>query len=45
MDKNEVRKSLDCLKRSAALSKDDNNDDNVIKKSNNGDGDVGERRR
>ena len=34
-DKNEVREALDRLKRSASLSKDDNNKDNGIKNSNN----------
>ena len=45
---NKLREALDSLKRSASLSKDDDNDDNGINNSNNGkngDGDVGGRRR
>ena len=48
MDKNEVREALDRLDMSAALSKDDDNDNNSINISNNskkGNGDVGGRRR
>ena len=44
-DKNKVRESLNFLKRSSVLSKDDDNDDNSINNSKNGDGDVGGRRR
>ena len=47
-NKNEMRKALDLLKRSAALSKDDENDDTGTNNSNNGkngDVDIGGRRR
>ena len=47
-DKNKVREALHHLKRSATLSKDDENDNNGINNSKNGknsDGNVGGRRR
>ena len=36
MNKKKEREALNCLKRSATLSEDENNDDNVINNINNG---------
>ena len=44
-DENEVREAIDCLKRSAALSKDDNNGIKNRNYGKDGDGNVGGRRR